>query len=108
MRYNEFMSFEYTAQVKEPFSQEQRVAIGALLEKNPLFCRTYDFDGKKWYEFRDTDNQDTSKLPNFSIVIKHDGLYISTNSPGPMWEGLEDVHQYLSDSITHIVDYQED
>ena len=102
------MSFEYTAQVKKPFSQEQRAAIGALLEKNPLFCRTYDFNDKTWYEFRDIHNSDLSELPNFSIVIEHDGIYISTNSPGPIWEGLEDVRQYLDDSITHIIDHQED
>lgn len=99
------MGFEY--KIKTNLSEKIKTEIQCLLENNKMFDKKYEFEGKMFWDFRQTDNNGV--MPNMSITFENDGIYICQNSSSYLWVDLEALKHYFDiENIKYeIVDYQD-
>lgn len=72
----------------------QRVAIIKIIEQHPLLYSTYNDFGNEAFELRHVDNTDF--LPDTSITIEPDGLYICQNSHKDIWHNIEQIKSFIT------------
>lgn len=72
----------------------QRVAIVNIIEQHPLFYSTYNDFGNEAFELRHIEN--TNFLPDTSITIESDGLYICQNNHKDIWHNIEQIKSYIT------------
>ena len=99
------MGFEY--KIKATLTQTHIDKIENLLQKTDYFERKYWVEDKLFYDFRHPDN--VGKMPNASLVIENDGIYICQWSVSPVWTYLNELKNYLDTQhiAIQIIDYQE-
>jgi hypothetical protein len=99
------MGFEYKIIVQ--LTKDQIQDISFLLEKNEYFEKKYYFGENEFWDFRHSANQ--GKLPNLSIILEQDGIYICQNSASYLWTNLDELKNYIETKIIEykILDYSD-
>lgn len=99
------MGFEYKIQAK--LTPQQSNEIAQILTKNDYFERKYWVNEQLFWDFRLPDNR--GALPNVSLIIESDGVYVCQWSTAEVWQYLDELKMYLhSQNIPiQIIDYQE-
>ena len=99
------MGFEY--KLITTFTIEQTDHLILFLEAHINHYKSYYFNNFKYLEFRTPDNGDV--MPNITIVLEADGLYICQHGSSHLWQDIEELEEYLKieDTKYTIVDYQE-
>lgn len=99
------MGFEYKIRAK--LTPQQISEIEQILSKNDYFEQKYWVKEQLFWDFRHSDNHE--KLPNVSLIIESDGVYICQWSAVEVWHYLDELKNYLhSQNIPiQIIDYQE-
>lgn len=99
------MGFEYKIQAK--LTPKQTAEIEQILAKNVYFERKYWVEGQLFWDFRHSENR--GELPNVSLIIESDGVYICQWSAVEVWQYLDELKNYLhSQNIPiKVIDYQE-
>lgn len=89
------------------FTEKQTKDIFNLLEHNPHFDKKYLFDNKLYWDFRHQENK--AKMPDLTLTIEEDGIYICQNSSSNSWTYLETLKEFFEkEYIEHkIIDYPE-
>jgi hypothetical protein len=99
------MGYEY--KIIANFTEKQALEIHHILEQHPQFDKKYDFNEEENLEFRHLENKD--QMPNLTVIFKPDGIYLCEYSCSYLWQGLQDLKNYLEkENIKYtIFDYQE-
>ncbi len=99
------MGFEYKIVTK--LTDNQAEDIFTLLELNVFFDKKYPFDNKEFWDFRHPENK--GRMPNITLTIEQDGIYICQNSSPYLWSDLDTLKNFIEqENIEHIIiDYSE-
>ena len=74
-------------------SDKQKEDVQKLLTSHHLFSETEVVGNDKFFEFRK--NKVDNEMPDFSIVIEFDGLYICNNQNYSQWADIDFLKEYL-------------
>lgn len=88
------MGFEH--QVYFSLTNESKNDIQKLLIENSSFTKTVIVDNKEFFEFHLTNSD--NDMPDFSVVIETDGLYICNNRHPDVFADIEFITKYLSEN----------
>jgi hypothetical protein len=99
------MGFEYKLIAR--ITDKQVTEIQHLLENSELFDKKYEFDDKKFWDFRYPEN--SGKMPNISIIFENEGIYICQWCSSYLWKDLDNLKKYIeNENIEYkIIDYQD-
>ncbi len=99
------MGFEYKIIAK--LSEKQISEIQNILELKIEFDKKYEFDNKTFYDLRLANNK--GKMPNISISLESDGVYICRYEGGHLWKNLKELKEYIDDKHIKytLLDYQD-
>lgn len=99
------MGFEYKIVTK--FTESQTKDIFTLLEHTTNFDKKYIFDNKLFWDFRHRENK--AKMPDLTLTIEKDGIYICQNSSSYIWTDLDTLKNFIEkENIEHkVIDYSE-
>ncbi|MDF2451007.1 MAG: hypothetical protein K0S26_511 [Bacteroidota bacterium] len=88
------MGFEH--QVYFSLTNESKNDIRKLLIENSCFTKSVIVDNKEYFEFHKTNAG--NDMPDFSVVIETDGLYVCNNRQPDAFADIEFITQYLSEN----------
>jgi hypothetical protein len=77
-------------------SSQERGTIEKLLTLHPFFSSLSTVNEITFYEFRKTIT--TNNIPDFSVVIEKDGLYVCNNRHSKEWTDINFIKEYLDDN----------
>lgn len=98
------MSFEY--KIIADLSDADRSQIIEIIESNPLLYSQYEDYGNPTWEYKSPDNDDF--LPDTSITLEKDGIYICQYIVEDTWHELQGIEQYLTEkSIAYTIEVEE-
>lgn len=99
------MGFEY--EIKLNLTKLQKDEIEIMIKNNFLFYKSYIFDNKEFFEFRNELNK--GKLPDFIIIFEIDGIYICKFNTSYLWKDIDYLKEYLiKEQISfEIIDYDD-
>lgn len=98
------MSFEY--KIIAQLSLTDRSQIIEIIESNPLLYSQYEDYGNQNWEYKSPDNDDF--LPDTSITLEKDGIYICQYVVEETWHELQGIAQYLADNnIAYTIEVEE-
>jgi len=99
------MGMEY--KVKADLDEKTFNNLATLIKGNKLFHKSILFSGEEQFEFRRADN--TGLMPNFTIIIQTDGIYINKHDSSSLWQDIEFLKLYFDNQIKSysILDFQE-
>jgi hypothetical protein len=81
--------------------------LTTIIKDNKLFHKSIFFKGEEQFEFRKGEN--TGSMPNFTVIIQKDGVYINKHDSSSLWQDIEDLKVYIDNQIKSysILDFQE-
>ncbi len=85
------MGFEYTIKLK--LDNRQTNEVNDLLININSFDKKYEFNSKTFWDFRLSDNFST--IPDTSLTLDNDGIYICQNISSYIWAELEILKSYF-------------
>lgn len=85
------MGFEY--KIKAKLTPGQIAEIKKLLEKSSYFDRRRSAGDNLFWDFRRPENH--GEIPNASLVLEDDGIYVCQWSAPGLWTCLDDLKGYL-------------
>ena len=99
------MGMEY--KVKAELDKKTINNLTTIIKGNKLFHKSIFFNGDEQFEFRKGEN--TGSMPNFTILIQTDGIYINKHDSSSLWQDIEDLKLYIDNQIKlySILNYQE-
>lgn len=99
------MGMEY--KVKADLDEKTINYLATLIKDNKLFHKSILINGEDQFEFRRVEN--TGPMPNFTIIIQTDGIYINKYDSSSLWQDIEYLRLYFDNQIKSysILDFQE-
>ncbi len=99
------MGMEY--KVKAEFDDKTIQDLATIIKHNKLFDKQTSLNEKVYFEFKKAEN--TGSMPNFTIVIASDGIYITKYDSSALWQDIEALKSYIDHHVKQyeILDYQE-